>query len=47
MSQKAYERWVLNGGSDPEDGDGWQSLELWAINQWGYGMGNHFYFNIF
>ena len=37
MSQKAYERWVLNGGSDPEYGDrgaiigimGNQSMGLW------------------
>ena len=24
MSQKSYERWVMNDGVDPEDGDGGQ-----------------------
>ena len=30
MSQKSYERWVMNDGVDPEDGDGGQQNSWWA-----------------
>ena len=43
MSQKSYERWVMNDGVYPEDGDeGQQNREVVAAKQageWGWGAG--------
>ena len=43
ISQKSYERWVMNDGVDPEDGDGGQQNRGGAATkqagEWGWGAG--------
>ena len=42
MSQKSYERWVMNDGVDPEDGDRGNRIGGAAAKQageWGWGAG--------